>query len=131
MAERVHGIRLRVYEYRTLVCPMPPREASDARKTPVPVLIDSSLKQRERERERKEDGRSLSFSLFSSHFESRAPICTFLGPRAPIVWRTFRERRRESRACVGIIAMPIRSTVYVARKFNAPSRPCNLTLLVA
>lgn len=71
MAERVHGIRLRVYEYRTLVCPMPPREASDARKTPVPVLIDSSLKQRERERERKEDDRSLSFSL-SYHLTSKA-----------------------------------------------------------
>lgn len=79
---------------------------------------------REREREKRE--------MASSHLPSKA-LRTDMhvpGPSSTIVWRTFRERRRESRACVRIIAttMPIRS---VARKFNASSRPFSLALMVA
>lgn len=51
MDERVLGIRLRVYEYRYSLMPdadatgsMPTLVHTGARKTPVPVLTDSSLR---------------------------------------------------------------------------------------
>lgn len=131
MAERVDdGIRLRVYEYRYSYMPsqMPPRGLlarayrTRGRRQCLYLLIPRWNSKREREKR----------EMASSHLPSKALRIDMHvpGPSSTIVWWTFRERRRESRACVRIIAtaMPIRS---VARKFNASSRLFSLALMVA
>lgn len=50
---------------------------------------------------RGEEGRKASFRLPSTALRIDMHV---LGPSSAVVWRTFRERRRESRACARIIA---------------------------
>jgi len=112
MDERALGIRLRVYEYRYSLMPdadateSMPRSCIPARRRRrylyllIPRCERESEREREREKERKGRKASPRLPLTALRIDMHVP-----GPSSAVVWRTFRERRRESRACARIIAL--------------------------